>query len=340
MPWIVIYGSTGVPRSIWKPLRMPRWQDKILDSVFYLYATREHAEQAKKSGACGFLVSVPWDHPMASDSSRHIYAVSNYHAAVRDGASIIRLNTKDGKSDVIETDPCEWHWQQGSDLAVYRIDGSVHFTSQTIWQFAHVDFSEMNCTDEILREYQLGPGDDVFSIGRFVDIHGIQKNTPLIRSGIIASKGVLPIRTDLPWQEETCWVVEMRSRSGFSGSPVFAYIPPWQPNFIEAPARKYGNFFYGPWLLGVHSSRIPGDIDSETSLSGMAAVVPCTALESLLMRNSKVREERAAYEARFIDAPTAILESSEPAETDSNPRHKEDFTALLNAAAKTKKQDR
>lgn len=341
MPWAMLYGSTGVPRSAWKPFRMPRWPDNLLDSVFYLYPTREDARAARNLGACGFLVSVPWDHPRASESTRHIYAVSNYHAAVRDGASVIRLNTKDEKSDVIETDPCEWLWQYGSDLAVHRIDGSVHFTGQTIWQYAHVPFNEANCTAEVLREYQLGPGDDVVSIGRFVDIHGLQQNTPLIRSGIIASGGVLPIRTDrLPWTEEACWMIEMRSRTGFSGSPVYAYIPPWQPNFIDAPSRKYGNFFHGPWLLGVHSSRLPGDMDTGSTHSGMAAVVPCSALETLLKRDKKVRDERAAYENKFIDAPTAQSDSAVSPDKAANPRHKEDFTALLNAAAKTKPQDR
>jgi hypothetical protein len=147
------------------------------------------------------------------------------------------------------------------------------------------------------------------------------------------------VRTDscIPWGEEQCWIVEMRSRTGFSGSPVYAYLPPWQPNFSKAPGRQYGNFFYGPWLLGVHSSQIPGGGDEHTAGSGMAAVVPCSALEALLAKDDKVREERAAYEARFIDAPTALSEAS-TASTEavegSNPDHKEDFTRLLSAAAR------
>ena len=225
-----------------------------------------------------------------------------------------------------------------ADVAVYRIDGSVHFTDQTIWQYAHVDFSEVNCTGEVLREYQLGPGDDIFSVGRFVDIHGGQQNTPLIRSGIIASKGLVSVRTDsgLPWGEEECWIVEMRSRTGFSGSPVYAYIPPWQADFIEAPKRKYGNFFYGPWLLGIHSSQIPGGHDERSAGSGMVAVVPCSALEELLMRDDKVRQERAAYEDRFVDAPTAMAESMALPTKADNPQHREDFNRLLDAAVAKK----
>lgn len=319
---------------------MPRWPDNLIDSVFYLFPNREDAEKGSNLGACGFLVSIPWDHPRASESSRHVYAVGNYHAAVRGGDSVIRLNNKEGRSGLIETEPHEWFWRVGADVAVYRIDGSVHFTDQTIWQYAHVDFGEVNCTGKVLREYQLGPGDDVVSVGRFVDIHGGQQNTPLIRSGIIASKGLVSVRTgsELPWGEEECWIVEMRSRTGFSGSPVYAYIPPWQPDFIEAPKREYGNFFYGPWLLGIHSSQIPGGHNERSAGSGMAAIVPCSALEELLMRDDKVRQERAAYEDRFVDAPTAMAESSVLPTTDDNPQHREDFNRLLDAAAAKKGQ--
>lgn len=292
---------------------MPRWQNNLVDSVFYLYPTKKEADEAADSGACGFLVSIPWDHPKASPSSRHIYAVSNYHTAVR-GDSVIRLNTKEGKPGTIETNPDQWKYREGSDVAVYRIDGSEHFTEGTIWQYAYIDFSELNCSAKVLREYQIGPGDDVFSVGRFVDIYGIQQNTPLVRSGIVASRGLVSVRTDeiIPWDKETCWIVEMRSRTGFSGSPVYAYIPPFQPNFIDDSSREYGNFFYGPWLLGIHSSQIPEDSDADNAGSGMVAVVPCSALEALLMDDDKVREERAAYEERFIDSPTVVAESSEP----------------------------
>jgi hypothetical protein len=320
---------------------MPRWHDNFVDSVFYLYESRAEADAASNFGACGFLISVPWDHPKASSTARHIYAVSNYHAVIQDRTSIIRLNTKDGLSGVVETDPEEWKWRPGADVAVYRFDGSKHFRADTIWQWAHVYLGEVNFTGEIQREYQIGPGDDVVSVGRFVDIHGIQQNTPLARSGIVASRGEVMIKTDkdkIPWEEEACWMVEMRSRSGFSGSPVYAYIPPWEASFIDAPKRQYGNFFHGPWLLGIHSSQIPGYRDERSAGSGMAAVVPCRKLEDLLVRDEKVRQERAAYEARFIDAPTAEAESASPTKAD-NPRHKEDFNLLLGEAVVANKED-
>ena len=45
--------------------------------------------------------------------SEHYYAVSNWHVANDGMASVIRLNTKDGKTRFIEKDPAvDWHFVQ------------------------------------------------------------------------------------------------------------------------------------------------------------------------------------------------------------------------------------
>jgi hypothetical protein len=224
---------------------------------------------------------------------------------------------------------------------VYRIDPHSDMKERSIWKYSQIPFEEANLSHEMLREYQIGPGDEVVSAGRFVDIHGIQQITPLIRSGIIASKGPIPIRApkSLPWKEERVWMVEMRSRTGFSGSPVFVYIPPWQPNYVEGSARKYGNWFYGPWLLGVQSNEIPGELDEGTAGSGMSGVVPCSQLEDLLLRDEKVFNERAAFEDREVDRPTATAPFSAQSTTADNPRHREDSGSLLGAAVGKPQQD-
>lgn len=67
---------------------------------FNLYRSVEEAEGGQEYGGAGFLVSVPWEtRPIAI----HMYAVTNYHVAIADGASVIRLNTKDDKSGYIKS---------------------------------------------------------------------------------------------------------------------------------------------------------------------------------------------------------------------------------------------
>ena len=51
-------------------------------------------------------------------SFRHYYAVSNRHVTDRLGTSIMRINTRNGKSRLIELEPNEWHYApKGDDLS-------------------------------------------------------------------------------------------------------------------------------------------------------------------------------------------------------------------------------
>src|ERR1051326_1015364 len=79
---------------------MPEIDDSVLDCVFYLYPTASDANEGVCAGGTGFLVSIGFtDH----DSLEHVYAVSNHHVvgADRGQSPVIRLNTHDGKHDVL-----------------------------------------------------------------------------------------------------------------------------------------------------------------------------------------------------------------------------------------------
>ncbi len=67
--------------------------------------------------------------------------------------------------------------------------------------------------------------------------------------------------------------------------------------------------------------------------TGMAGVIPAWRLESLL-NSPKASHQRAEEESREIrrrNMPKAALDSEV---SEANPSHREDFTALLNAAAR------
>ncbi|MHC2368711.1 hypothetical protein ACVIQT_003359 [Bradyrhizobium diazoefficiens] len=70
----------------------------------------------------------------------------------------------------------------------------------------------------------IGVGEDVFMFGLFVDHGGIERNAPSARFGNIS---MLPTQdAQIPQQNGypgECFVLDMHSRSGFSGSPVFVY---------------------------------------------------------------------------------------------------------------------
>jgi hypothetical protein len=82
--------------------------------------------------------------------------------------------------------------------------------------------------------FDIGPGDDVFVVGRFINREGKQKNIPSVRFGNIAQMPGEPLFLD-DGKELECFLIEGRSISGFSGSPVFIHISPEAPEFPEFP---------------------------------------------------------------------------------------------------------
>jgi len=61
-------------------------------------------------------------------------------------------------------------------------------------------------------------------VGRFVSHEGTERNAPVVRFGTIAMMPGEPIRQERGFDQES-YLVECRSLPGFSGSPVFVYMP-------------------------------------------------------------------------------------------------------------------
>ena len=158
----------------------------------------------------------------------------------------------------------------------------------------------MLLTEQQEREQDINAAEDVFMVGRFVDYDGAETSTPSFRFGNISI-------LDAKIEQETGFrgrsvVVDMHSRTGYSGSPVFVY-------------RTAGSRFIDPGLfvggghtlaiLGIHWGQFPErwEIKDKSSnstksaaeqaslikdgkyvdgLSGMTCVVPAAAIIKLL----------------------------------------------------------
>jgi hypothetical protein len=66
----------------------------------------------------------------------------------------------------------------------------------------------------------IGEGDDLFAVGLFAHHYGNKKNHPIIRTGNIAMMPDEPIPTS-KFGDMEVYLIESRSISGLSGSPVF-----------------------------------------------------------------------------------------------------------------------
>jgi hypothetical protein len=274
---------------------MPRIPEVYLDSVVYIYPSVEHAEAGLAEGACGFMVRVRLNAKIGPYDAYQPYLVTNRHI-IDDGNLCARVNTLDGGYDLFETKRHDWVVHPyGYDVAVYPLYPNEN------WNLIAIPGSDF-LTVESARHWNIGPGDDVFLVSRFLGHEGHQRNRPVLHTGVISS--LMPEEADgvLNWHsrlEEPSFLVETHSRPGYSGSAVYGYISPNQPHLgvdRDVTVRTF--------LLGIAWGYLPakervrsveGDEEqwTVTLSSGMAAVAPAWHIEDVLMEDKLVagREE-------------------------------------------------
>lgn len=273
---------------------MPRIPDTFLECVVYIYPSVEDAQQARKVGGSGFLIQVPVNDEGVSMS----YVVTNSHVARKGQA--IRINNTTGTADVIPVALSQWiHHPAGDDVAIVPIALSTQFQCRTLPTSYFLTRDDLNA-------WNVGPGDEVYFMGRFIQHDGMQKNTPIVRFGAIAMMPGEPIRQDERGFGQESFLIEARSLSGFSGSPVMLYIPPFSNRFVG------GDFEGGVQqdtttmaLLGIDWGSLRLGDEALTN-TGIMAVVPVWKLSELL-EDDDVRAMRDVA-ARELKNPYATLD--------------------------------
>ena len=219
---------------------MPRIPSQITRPIFYIYPTQDDALNNTEFGATGFFYGVG----TGFENRAHYYAVTNAHVVFRDDMEnpVIRVNTTDKKYDVIVTSRDNWkRHPDGDDIAVCPIRIAPENMDATCFT------KEVIADETFLKDYSIGIGDDVFMIGRFRVHAGREKNLPVIRFGIIAAMNEEGIYNEATQVYQESYLVEMRSISGFSGSPVFVYVNPYSSprDAVGASLKIEGNLAEG-----------------------------------------------------------------------------------------------
>jgi hypothetical protein len=291
------YGSRGTPYVRWVPYGMPqlgqyKW---IMDTVFFLYPTEGDAKAGTACGGTGFFVAVPskrWP-----TEYFHIHGVTNWHVACDSGASIIRVNRNDsGAPELLHYDPSEWAFigHGGPDIAIsppLPLDPQIHKASAI-----DVDDLILSASETLA---DIGAGEDIFMIGRFIDYDGHETNEPSFRFGNIS---ILNAKIKQPTGFfGRSIVVDMHSRTGYSGSPVFIYRT---PGSVFAPTIDLNTTWHYLQVAGILWGQFPerwtladGEKSPKTSsaqaaiitdgkyvegLSGMCCVIPAHDIVQLL----------------------------------------------------------
>jgi hypothetical protein len=209
--WIPKLTPEGYSYRVWgvaMPVRVPpHW----LNCSFYVYKTVADAKAGTETGGTGCLVG--W--PSAHEGWIHLDAVTNRHVIDKE-FGVLRLNTQDGKTSTIETHWGDWETlDESGDVAVMPLELGAQFRWKPILLREFL-------SPETLQDFNIWPGDEAFLIGRLMNQAGRQKNTPVVRFGNLAMLADPEEPIDMvPYGEHEAFLVECRSLSGFSGSPVF-----------------------------------------------------------------------------------------------------------------------
>jgi hypothetical protein len=278
---------------------MPRIPPGWLGAIVYIYPSVDDAENERQVGASGFMASILTEGP--ADPTRSVlYAVTNSHA-VASGTPVIRINRANGGVIILPVPIDHWvHHPDNDDLAAAPLP----------WMPESISVSvplKMMLTREDLAREGFGPGDEAFFFGRYVDLGGREENQPVVRFGNVSR-----IQGDPIWQPERSYaqeaiLVEARSLSGFSGSPVCVYS---NSSIRRNPAGQttvQTDLFAPCYVLGVHFGHhrirepvrpaAPGAPPIEPRLdvfsnSGLMMVVPSWKVLELLNSDHLVEVSR------------------------------------------------
>lgn len=215
---------------------MPRIPDVLLKSIAFLYPSAEAAAAGSSAGGSGFVVEVGGAHVL----------LTNIHVA-SGGCRTIRVPLHAGGFTHIEFPEDDWTTHHaGDDVAATAIE------LDPAWDLQAFPWADLAATRDRLSELNAGVGDEVVMLGRFVTLGGHQSNQPLARFGNIAMMPGEMVRDARGLQVEA-FLIEMRSLSGFSGSPVFIYMG---PGTYRGDGRMMKFFEEAIGLIGIDTGHI------------------------------------------------------------------------------------
>jgi hypothetical protein len=254
---------------------MPLMPEYFLSSIAFIYPTEEDAKVDVGFMGVGFMVGMPSpDH----QGFKMCYLVTAYHVIKDSTAVTLRFNLKSGGMRFVKDWPLD-HWvaNPSLDIALTPVHGDgldFAFLPRKIF----VDAEKM-------KAHKIGAGDEVCLIGRVMreKVRYVTRNIAMLRFGNISL---------IPQHQEKMFLVELRSISGHSGSPVVVYCPPYSLAGTREDSQRWGGYL----LLGVNRGHLPEyqqivsaknqRIKSENWVSetnvAISQIVPAWHIEALL----------------------------------------------------------
>jgi hypothetical protein len=303
-----------------------------------MYQSKAAAEEGRMGGGCGVLVGIP---ATSLENSVHLYAVTNAHVVER-GGTVVRATRGSGEPWVFEMTAGDWILHpDGEDVAVCWLrtvptnPGELGMnTSQTfnwVWEESLVEAKELGQLSYRTGPWAgapIGPGEEIFSVSRFIGFDGTERNQPTVRFGNLSSRATVGI-SQLPGRDhdQASLLIEARSLGGCSGAPVFAYRPRAGSDGVVRAV-----FDFDALLLGIGWGHIkhPQDenLEYEVELespgrptpgrynSGMMAVIPAWMISQLLNDERVIKIRKAQEDDKTAAGGSAELDFIEEGTVD------------------------
>jgi hypothetical protein len=236
--------SNGARFTTWRRI-VPRPPEDLARSVVFIYPSERDAREDRRFGGTGFIVG----HQEGRQPTT-FYIVTAAHVVRGKGPRVIRINTADAYEPVALQEE-DWYWEEMGEYA--KDDLAICPISFPLGEF---DVSYISTRLAVTRDERHpsrpAAGDDVVMIGRFVEYGGLDRNEPILRFGNISLIPSRELRTAKGYPIEAL-MVEMRSRGGHSGSPVFKY----EHNFGAPPVRGWADLNREAAFSGGFTSAFP-----------------------------------------------------------------------------------
>jgi len=295
-----------------------------------------------KYGGTGFLVRI------TEGGLGFGYLVTCRHVAKaleRVGGYFVRANTRGGASENLPVQSIDWRYH--TDATVDLALANIHFDLK---KFDHFYF---DIEGNFLPVSEACCGDMISLIGLFRLHPGSSRNLAIVHSGNIAMlpdpNERIPLRDSLTGEivQTESYLVEAQTLDGLSGSPAFVHETVALESFTRLSDGRYPGAFGAVKLLGLYSGSWDGEpgaiLAADRNLRGgmrvpigIGIVVPAERIIELIMGDDKLKKHRKKIIDKHDAERAATTDSAIPAPPadDANPKHREDFRALLNAAVK------
>jgi len=298
-----------------------RVDDELLKSVVFIGHTEYVAEPGKadieRYDGTGFFVTVPSRRPGVFP---FVYLVTAKHVIAKTAPNFwVRENLKAGGIHH-ELGGSSWFTHPSDDTAdvavfPWALDDESDHIPIPLSQFV---------SPEKWRLREMGIGDEVFLLGVFPSVSGMDRNTPIVRKGNLAllPEGKIRVTRDKRVEHIDAYLIEAHSFGGISGSPVFVreaaqtkFRVAMDDDKLEDVITRGAGDHHLLGLVWGHYEIDDDDLSAmyprpprgeERGLNlGIGIVVPASKIEETLLTHRQLVEQRTRVEEE-LDRNSAL----------------------------------